>query len=210
MPGRSSTRARCTSAGAVTTTTASTRLSPPVSNSSGISSTTTGAPSRFRLGQEPLLGVLHQRMHDRFEPLERRRVAHDTRAPSLSRSTLPPAVVPGKRRLDERHRLAFIEPVHGRIGVVHRHALLREKRAVVDLPIPIEPVRPRMNMVPHLSAQRASCTQRTGAAGIKQRQQRQPENGRMVALDALEQLDAEAFELIAADAGGHGAPAASR
>ena len=43
-PGRSSTRARCTSAGADTTTTASHAFSPPVSNSSGISSTTTGAP----------------------------------------------------------------------------------------------------------------------------------------------------------------------
>ena len=46
---RSSTRARCISGGADTTTVASTRPSPPVSNSSGMSSTTTGAPWRSRL-----------------------------------------------------------------------------------------------------------------------------------------------------------------
>src|SRR5476651_2697365 len=43
MP-RSDTRARCISAGAVTTTTASTRLSPPVSYSNGMSSNATLEP----------------------------------------------------------------------------------------------------------------------------------------------------------------------
>ena len=37
---------------------------------------------------------------------------------------------------------------------------------------------------------------------IEQRQKRQAEHGEMIALDALEQLDARAFELIAADARG--------
>src|SRR5512140_3521943 len=46
MPGRSKARMRCMSAGADTTTTASQRASPLVSNSSGMSSTTTAAPLR--------------------------------------------------------------------------------------------------------------------------------------------------------------------
>ena len=50
-----------------------------------------------------------------------------TRAPSLTRSTLPSAVVPGNAASISGDRLALIEPVHGRIGVVHRHALLREQ-----------------------------------------------------------------------------------
>ena len=79
MPGRASTRARCTSGGAETTTTASTRLSPPVSNSSGMSSTATFSPRRRRLGEEPPLGLPHQRMDDRLEPLERRGIVEHAR-----------------------------------------------------------------------------------------------------------------------------------
>ena len=88
------TRARCISAGADTTTTASTRLSPPVSNSSGISSTTTLAPAASASVEELLLGLAHQRMHDRFEPLQRRRIAGD---PLAERCAIDLAVsgVPG-------------------------------------------------------------------------------------------------------------------
>jgi hypothetical protein len=47
IPGRSRQRRRCTSAGAVTTSTASTELSRPFSNSSGISRTTIWCPSSW-------------------------------------------------------------------------------------------------------------------------------------------------------------------
>ena len=51
--------------------------------------------------------------------------------------------------------------------------------------MPIEPVRPRMNMR-RLLRQMARAPQ-----PIEQRQQRQAEDGEMIALDALEQMDAE-------------------
>ena len=98
---RSSTRARCISAGADTTTVASTRLSPPVSNSSGMSSTTIRRAWRSASARNFCLGFAHQRMHDRFQPLQRRRIAQHALAAAPTRSTLPSVVVPGKRRLDQ-------------------------------------------------------------------------------------------------------------
>ncbi len=49
-----------------------------------------------------------------------------------------------------------------------------------------------------------SHRQTRSAAESQQRQQRQAEDGEIVALDPLEQMDADAFELIAADAGQRG------
>ena len=53
---------------------------------------------------------------------------------------------PGNAASISGDRLAFVERVHRRVGVVHRHALLGKQLAVVDLPMPIEPVRPRTNV----------------------------------------------------------------
>ena len=60
----------------VTTTTASTRFSPPVSNSSGTSTTTTGAPDRFGVVEEFLTGGAEHRMHDLLELLHRGGIVH--------------------------------------------------------------------------------------------------------------------------------------
>src|SRR5262245_21969158 len=94
MPGRSSTRARWTSGGADTTTTASTRRSPPVSNRSGISSTATFSPRAFasairRRSASCTSGCTIASSRASAAP------SPSTRAASLVRSTLPPVVVPG-------------------------------------------------------------------------------------------------------------------
>src|SRR5437764_13025856 len=60
----------------------------------------------------------------------------------------------------------------------------------------IEPVRPMTNMI-CLLRQMARPPQ-----PVEQRQERQAEHGEMIPLDALEQLQPQAFELIAADARG--------
>ena len=52
----------------------------------------------------------HQRMHDGLQPLASPPASPSTRWPSLARSTLPPRGGARKRRLDQRHRLALIEP----------------------------------------------------------------------------------------------------
>src|SRR5450759_212111 len=95
MPGRSKARIRCRSAGADTTTTASQRASPPVSNSSGTSSTATGAPLRSasaknRVETAPTSGctICSSRLMAAASP--------STRLARASRSTLPSLVVPGK------------------------------------------------------------------------------------------------------------------
>ena len=74
MPGRWLTRSFCTVSGAVTRTTASTSWSRPVSNSKGISRTTMCSPFVAAFGQEGMAAFGDERMHDRFEPRERRRI----------------------------------------------------------------------------------------------------------------------------------------
>ncbi len=67
MPGRARTRARCTSAGAVTTRTASQRASPPVSKRSGMSRTTSGGPAAAARLRNATSSSRDERMNDRFE-----------------------------------------------------------------------------------------------------------------------------------------------
>ena len=53
------------------------------------------APALSASGKKRALGLPHQRMHDRFQPLQRRPDRRARARPSLARSTLPSAVVPG-------------------------------------------------------------------------------------------------------------------
>src|SRR5262245_37615269 len=94
IPGRANTRSRCTSGGAETTTTASTRASPPVSNSSGMSSTATFSPRALasasrRSSEARTSGCTIRSSSLRAPP------SPSTRAASRVRSTLSPTVVPG-------------------------------------------------------------------------------------------------------------------
>src|SRR6478752_870339 len=95
MPERSATRSRCTSGGAETTTTASQRFSPPVSNRSGISSTATDAPLRSASARNRVSAVRTSGCTIASSFLTAA-VSPSTRWLSLSRSTRPRAVVPGK------------------------------------------------------------------------------------------------------------------
>ena len=78
------------------------------------------------LDQEIDLGRNHHRMHDGFELFEPALGEPASFSLSSLRSTLPPRVDAGKGRLDRPDRLAFIEAMHASIGVEHRHAAARE------------------------------------------------------------------------------------
>ncbi len=127
MPGRASTRARWISAGAETTTTLSTRFSPPVSNSSGTSNT-----HQRRIGMRRDKGgafLAHRRVDQRLEPLQRPRIGQHRLAEQGPVDTLGPGRV-RKHRLDRRDESpAFaLEPMHRRIRIEHRHTELLEHR----------------------------------------------------------------------------------
>src|SRR3546814_20080792 len=71
----------------------------------------------------------------------------------------------------------------------------RSIAAAVDLPMPIEPVRPRISIA-------ASGNQHPmGAQEVEQRQQRQTQDREVVALDRGEQLRPQPLELLGAAAG---------
>ncbi len=154
MPGRDSTRARCTSAGADTTTTASTLLLAAGLEQQRDVEHDHARAARRLLVQKSVRDRAHQRMHDRFEPLDRVRIADQLPGKLARDRSFRRPSRPGNAASTGRDRLAFVEPVHHRVGIVHRHAGLAEKSAVVDLPMPIEPVRPRMNIAASVSALR--------------------------------------------------------
>ena len=120
MPGRSRIRAFCTSGGAETTTTASTRRSPPVSNKSNL------LALALRIGQKALLGLVHERMNDVLEPLQCRRVIDDS-CGELDAVDYSPRGCSGKGCLNCGDRFALIEPVHDRVSIMHRDSRLGEK-----------------------------------------------------------------------------------
>ena len=60
-------------------------------------------------------------MHDRFEPLERLGIANELFGKPCA-VDLAVNRDAGERCLDRANRLAFVEPVHYRIGIMHRHA----------------------------------------------------------------------------------------
>ena len=64
--------------------------------------------AHLRLGEQPTLGFVHQRMHDRLEPCERRGVAQHPR-PELRAVDLAIRRRAGKRGLDGSHGFAFVE-----------------------------------------------------------------------------------------------------
>ena len=131
--------------GAETTSTASTSLAPPFSNSSGMSNTTSVAPACSR--RKSCARRAHRRMDDRFQP---RRALRDRRTPPRrawpGRRPSGP-VVPGKA--------ASIAGSSAPPGPCKRCTAASASNtgtpsasniaATVDLPMPIEPVRPRTN-----------------------------------------------------------------
>ena len=74
MPGRLSARSRCSCSPAETTITTSTSFSRPVSKSSGMSRSAISAPAAAACARNCACISLHQRMHGRFDPRQKRRM----------------------------------------------------------------------------------------------------------------------------------------
>ena len=153
MPGRASTRARCTSAGAVTTRTPSRPRSPPVSKSSGMSRRTTSARGvrgeRRRRGRRRRADGRGPRC-GRGAPGRRRRRRAGGRGRRRRRRPRPgtrsaSAAGPGTA--------GGVEPVHRGVGVPDRHAGLGEeggggRLAHADRAGEAEPVGPPSRQAP--------------------------------------------------------------
>ena len=147
MPGRRSTRQRCTAAGAVTTTTRSQR--PCAAGLEQQRDVEHHQPLRPAPGggEEAPLGIAHQRMDDALQPAAAPRGLPSTARRSASRSTRPSRTVPGKAAPIGRDRAAAARPA----ARAPRHRRRRPARAgggrcaaAVDLPMPMPPVRPRI------------------------------------------------------------------
>ena len=127
MPGRARTRARCTSAGAETTTTVSTRDSPPVSNSRGMSKRIRGASAYLARNASRSSPTAGWTMAS-----NRRSAAVIVQHPFTQHRAIDPArpCRPGKGLLDRPHQTAIraLQAVHRGIGVEHRYALFGEHR----------------------------------------------------------------------------------
>ena len=82
--------------------------------------------ARLRFGQKPLAGGADQRMHDCFEPRQRRGIAEHLRG-ELGAIDFAGGGRAGKRLLDRGNGFAFVEGVHHRVGIVNRHARLGKK-----------------------------------------------------------------------------------
>lgn len=144
MPGRRNTRCSCKKAGHETTTTASHRPWPPVSNSSGMSSTTRSVPRRawrlrkscsawrtrgWRMASSRFSAA---RSPNTRRPSSARSTAQSLATPGNSASTAATALPPGPNR---RCTVASASCT----GTPRRRSIA----AAVDLPMPMEPVRPK-------------------------------------------------------------------
>jgi hypothetical protein len=127
MPGRESTRARCTSGWRRHD---HDRIDALFSAGLEQQRDVEHDPRAPRVRLAPAGSVrdrAHQRVHDRFEPPDRIRIADELFRRASPRSTLPSTTLPGNACLDRRDRLARIKPVHHRVGIVQRHAGLAKE-----------------------------------------------------------------------------------
>ncbi len=153
MPGRASTRSRCTSGrrrdddDLVDPAAAASR------RAAECRARRAGA-ARAMAGKERLGVGADKRMDDLFQPLQRLRLADDLpgKQAAIDRAVEHGA---GKGRLDAARPRAGVEPVHGRVGIVHRDAARRRTSPPSSiLPMPIDPVRPRTDHAPPPGRQR--------------------------------------------------------
>ncbi len=96
MVPRASTRSRCSSGDVVTTTTASTRFSPPVSNSKRNVDHDDRGAGAFGILEEFLPAGAEHGMNDLLELLHRRGIVHHALAELLPIHPCRSTVVPGK------------------------------------------------------------------------------------------------------------------
>src|SRR5271166_4843219 len=124
-----------------------------------------------------------------------------TRPANRLRSTLPREVAPG----NAASIAAAASPSYSRCTTASASCTgtpcSANRRAVVDFPIPTEPVSPMMNMVPRAGAGGKSFHQYTfPTKKLQQRQEWEPKDDEMVALNAFEELDSGPLQLITAHA----------
>ncbi len=132
---RARIRCICTARGAETTTIRSTRWSPPVSSSSGMSSTTARVATPPGARDEGALLLPHHRVQNALQPGQRIRFAQHrvTQRRPVDRAVAHRA---GKRRRDRAHRPAAtrLQSVHRGVRVEHRDACPAERRGGRRLP----------------------------------------------------------------------------
>ena len=161
---RSRRRAAWTVRGAETTMTKSVRRSPPVSNSSGTSSTTARAPARRARARKPRSAARTSgcTMRSRRSSAPGSRITTARRA---ARSMTPSWTVPGNEAAigrtarPPRRCSACTVASASNTGIRAR----RKHAAAVDLPMPIPPVRPSTR-IPAQAAGRSSPTKRRSAS----------------------------------------------
>ena len=129
MPGRASTRARCTSAGAVTTTTASQRARRRSRTGAGCRARRPARAPRPRRARKRL--ALGRAPADARSPRARLQRAASSEHAAAERRAVDDPVRDGARETPPRSSGAAarrVERVHDRIGVVDRHAEAPEHR----------------------------------------------------------------------------------
>ena len=82
--------------------------------------------ARLGFGEKPAFGFVHEGVNDGFEPFERGVIAENAGG-QPGAIDLAGRGGAGKGGLDRRHRVAFVKPMHDRVGIVHRHAFLGEE-----------------------------------------------------------------------------------
>ena len=120
-------------------------------------------------------------MDDGFEAGERRRIAHHR----LGELAAVDALLGGgtrKRRFDRGRSLAGIEPMHGGIGIEHRHAGLGEKPGGGRLAHADRAGQPQHH---HRLLHEVPSPAQKGDEG----EERQAENGEVIALDAGKEVN---------------------
>ncbi len=150
MRRRARTRAICTLRGAETTTTWSTCRSPPVSNSSGMSSTAKSARAARARARKRRCALPHHGVQDLLQLAQCGRVGQDFCA---QRGAVQRAVGDGAgKRLGDRGQGAAVRAPCRAWTVASASntgtPARRKAAAAVDLPMPIPPVRPMIFMWP--------------------------------------------------------------
>ena len=110
----------------------------------------------FRIAEKLELMAAQHRMHDGLKPLHGIGIVHNH-----GRQLLPIHLAvhraAWKRRFDGRRSLALVDLMDGGVGVIDGTPASSNSFAVVDFPIPIEPVKPSSSIDTSFIKQPAGC-----------------------------------------------------
>jgi len=151
----------------------------------------------FGVLQEFLARCAEHRMNDLLEPPYRGGIVHHLRREACA-VDLAANRGARERRLDRRRGLALVEAVNRCVGVVDRHPRFHEQFRGGRFAHSDRTGQPKNDHREILHAKQLFAAQKR-----QQRQKRQPEDSEMITLDPLEQMHAQAFQLVSADARCH-------